>query len=137
MTTRQFTIVLLFSIVSCRQTLPERHYKSTDETTGGFNDFSLDLNSNKKLTLTIRTSIVVEENEAGTVWERPTKIVAGNWDRKNENIICSFNEPKSSIDSIFLNTDWRDIIDKSIVTFSQNADTAFIYGIPCTLVDKK
>jgi hypothetical protein len=114
--------------------LQSRHYKSSDETTGGFNEFSLDLNSNKKLLLTITTSKAGEQNEAGSVWENKTQSITGTWNTDNEKIICSFDKPKSSIDSIFIDTDWKDAFTKKeLVTFSQKLDTAYIYGFPCQL----
>lgn len=132
----QLIIIIFFLFVSCKEDLSERHYKSTDEVTGGFNNFSLDLNSNGKLELTIEVSIQVKQSEAGEEWETNSKTVTGKWDIKNERIDYAFDEPKSSIDSIFVNTNFGNI-DKPLITFSQKLDTAYIYGIPCIKVDKK
>lgn len=133
----QLMIIIFLLFVSCKQDLLERHYKSQDEATGGFNIFSLDLYSNGKLELTIETSIVVEEKETGTVWETQSKKVMGKWDIQNEVLNCSLDEPKTSIDSIFINTDFSNFTNKSLLAFSQKSDTAYIYGIPCIKVDTK
>ena len=134
MTTRFIIIILL--LLACQLDLPERHYKSTDETTGGFNDFALDLLSDGTLRLTITTSIFIEEKETGTIWQTKSKTVTGNWDMKDERINYTIDEPKVSIDSIFRDSDFADFIQYPLLTFSPTLDTAYIYGISCLLTNK-
>ena len=129
-------VVLLFVACAYTQNLSERHYKSTDEATGGFYIFSLDLFYNGKLELTLEVSIQAKQSEEGEEWETSRKHVTGKWNRKDETITYSFDESKPSIDSIFINTDFSNI-NKPVITFSQKYDTAYVYGIPCVLVDNK
>jgi hypothetical protein len=133
---KSLLVIIFLFLVSCKQDLSERQYKSTDEVTGGFNNFSLALHSNGKLELTIKTSVAVEEKEAGTEWEPKTRTVTGKWNLKNEIINYSIDEPESSLDSIFVDTDFN-FSNKPIIAFSQKLDTAYIYGIPCIQVEKK
>lgn len=136
MNTRFVIMIIIFLLVSCKSDLKERHYKSSDEVTGGFNDFSLDLFSNGTLRLTIETSVVIEEKETGTIWETKPKIVTGRWYLIDKRFNYMFDESESSIDSIFINTDFIDFIKKPILNFSQALDTVYIYGIPCLLTNK-
>lgn len=129
--------IITFFLFFCTQDLPERHYKSIDEATGGFNKFLLDLFSNGKLELTVETSIVIEQNEAGTIWEKKQKKITGKWSLLNETIRYSLDRPKSSIDSVFLNTDFDYLLNNPIIRFSSKLDTAYIYGIPCVMFDEK
>jgi hypothetical protein len=130
-----FIIIGFTLFVSCKTDLPESHYKSTDEATGGFNDFSLDLFSDGTFSLMIETSVLIEEKGTGSVWETKPKKVKGTWKMKDEKINYSFEEPKSSIDSVFFNTDFYDFIKKPILSFSQKLDTAYVYGIPCAIIN--
>ena len=133
----KFIIIIISILVSCKSNLTEKHYKSTDEITGGFNNFSLDLFPSGTLRLTIETSFVIEENDTGIIWETKPKTVTGNWYLKDQKIIFSFDEPNTSIDSIFINTDFIDFINNPILEFSQEFDTAYIYGIPCLLIENQ
>ncbi len=127
------SIIIIFLLMSCQLDLTERHYKSTDETTGGFNNFSLDLFSDGKLRLTINTSIFIEEKETGAIWQTKSKTVTGSWDMKDERISYTIDELKASIDSIFIDSDFSNMIKYPLLTFSSALDTAYIYGIPCLL----
>jgi hypothetical protein len=125
-------VFILFFFVSCNPVLQERHYKSIGEATGGLYYFSLDLNSDKKLVLKLKVYTQVKQSEAGEEWESISKDVIGKWDIKDKNVIYTFDKLKSSIDSIFINTEFGNI-DKPILSFSQKLDTAFVYGIPCLI----
>ncbi len=128
-------IIILLLFTSCNTKIPSRYYRSPVEATGGFYNFSLELKSDRKLELSIEVSIQVTQSEEGEVWESNSKIITGKWVLNNKQINCSLDEPKSDIDSIFINTEFNNI-DKPVVVFSQNLDTAFIYGIPCLLTNK-
>ncbi len=128
---RLIVFILLFCI-SCKAGLLERHYKSIDEATGGLYYFSLDLNSDKKLVLTLKAYTQVKQSKAGEQWESICKDITGKWDIKDKTVIYSFDKLKSSIDSIFILTEFGNI-EKPILSFSQKLDTAYIYGIPCII----
>ena len=51
---RSLMIILMF-FVSCKSIISERHYNSSDEVTGGFNNFTLDLHADGTLILKIET----------------------------------------------------------------------------------
>jgi len=132
-------LIILFalSIISCKETLKERHYKSMDVATGGFTDYSLDLNTNGSLLLSLTFSKIIDEDSTQFVENLPTKSVTGKWILKNNEIMCKFNDSKSVLDSIFFDIETRkENTKKQIVTFSKKLDTAFIYEIPCILIDK-
>lgn len=133
---RTTIIILILFLFSCGQSLPTRHYKSLDNVTGGFNDFSLDLFSDGKLALIIKTSKAVHETDSGTTWEIITKTVNGTWNINNKKINYSLDKPESSVDSVFINTGFNEFMSRPILIFSQKQDTAFIYGLPCILTNK-
>lgn len=123
--------LILISLFSCKQKSPSRHYESPNEFTGGFCNFSLDLNSNGRLFLRIEA---VETPDSGLTFFNQVKNVTGKWIIKNSSIDCIFNDTRSSIDSFFIKTDYKDqFIESKILAFSQKFDTAFIFGIPCIL----
>jgi hypothetical protein len=129
-------LVILFFLISlftCKQKSSGIHYESLDDFTGGFCNFSLDLNSNGRLFLRIEAA---ETPDSGLTFFYPVKNVTGKWKTKNSSIDCTFDDTRSSIDSFFIKTDYKDqFFDSKIVTFSQKLDTAFIFGIPCVLVN--
>ncbi len=125
-------IIILILCFSCKPVLKERHYESRDESTGGLYYFSLDLKSNKKLILKLKAYTQVKQSESGEEWESISKHVTGKWEIKNMKVMYTLDESKSSIDSIFYNTEFGNI-DKPILSFSAQFDTAFIYGIPCSI----
>jgi hypothetical protein len=134
---KQLLFLIAFSyLFSCVQK-GERFYKSDDEVTGGFYNFSLYLLSDNKLFLTIEVSKAVSENEAGGVFDIKKKEVTGKWNVKNEVINYTLDESKSSIDSVFLDTDFDYLVNNSIIRFSSKSDTAYIYGIPCVMIEEK
>jgi hypothetical protein len=128
---RATTIILVLFLFSCGHRLTEQHYKSTDNLTGGFNDFSLDLYSDGKLVLTVTTSVNTQESYSGVIRETFTKKVNGKWSIKNNRINYVLYTPKSSVDSIFLNSDFNELMSRQLIEFNQNRDTVWIYGIPC------
>jgi hypothetical protein len=131
---RKFILILtIFIFLSCNHRFPSRDYASLDKFTGGFNDFSLHLDSNGSLKLTLSTSILENENDSGSTWSSRTKIVLGRWELKNSKIEFSFKKSKAEIDSTFINTDWEYLKLKSTLIFSNNLDTAYVYGVPCIL----
>ena len=77
---------------------------------------------------------VVEETDAGTVWQPNKKTLSGKWFKDKKSIKCVFDKPNPYIDSLFFDTGFINI-NKPILTFSPNIDTAFIYGIPCVITD--
>lgn len=127
----KYLIIILLFFTACNQNLSERYYKSSDEVTGGFNDFSLFLHSDGKLILTIKTAIAEAQQETGTQWAIKTKTVEGEWQIKNNIINYSIVHPLST-DSIFTNLNLN-FANKPILSFSPKLDTAYVYGIPCAL----
>lgn len=131
-------ILVFFLFVNCNQALTEKHYKSDENVTGGFNNFFLDLESNGNLILTIETFTSGKGNLAGASFEPKTKKVTGEWNEKKGIINYTLNETRFSIDSIFMNTDYSELIRRPVLSFSAKSDTAFVYGIPCILqLEKK
>ncbi len=126
-------ILILFSLLSCLHNIPPRHYKSFDQATGGFNDFSLDLNPNGELKLSIETSLPIDQNDQGTTYEKRLIVITGKWQMKNERVDYSLDQPKSFLDSIFQKSEFKNLSKKPIVKFTEKLDTAYIYGIPCVL----
>ena len=125
-------------IFSCNNKFPERYYKSLDIATGGFNNFSLNLKSNGQFELYICSAKTITVTDSGNTVEMPTKTITGKWTIKNKIIDFKFDKPKSSIDNFFIDTDSKEIFkNKQLLIFSQRLDTAYIYGIPCILTDKK
>ena len=106
------------------------YYKSTDETTGGFNEFSLYLHSNGKFELSLKTMTSSENKEAETIWTPKEKSIKGKWDVKNNKIEYSLDVSPSVFDSLFIYSSF-DFKNKKVLSFSQSLDTAFIFGIPC------
>ena len=125
-------MIFLFLLTFCHSEKPSRVYTSPVEATGGFFNFSLNLKPDGNLDLTIEISVQVKQSQSGEIWESHNESVKGIWILKNKSIQCSFNKSKSSIDSIFYNTEFGNL-DKPLLSFSQKLDTAFIYGIPCIL----
>ena len=116
---------------SCSGDLATRHFKSPEKFTGGFNNFELNLDKNGHLELFIETSIEKSQNNAGTVWELRQKKVNGSWTLKNNTIKCEFDEAKTSIDSVFMNSAFTLLTKEELIRFNKKRDTVFIYGIPC------
>jgi len=106
------------------------YYKNTDETTGGFNEFSLYLHSTGKLELSLKTMTSFENEEAETTWTSKEKSIKGKWETKNDKIEYSLDVSSSVFDSLFIYSAF-DFKNKRVLYFSQNLDTAFIFGIPC------
>jgi hypothetical protein len=129
-------ILLLLLLTSCHETIKPRHYKSLDEFTGGFNTFELYLKENGELELIINTSKSVESDQPGDTWSVSSKNVNGKWIYQNGRIACDFFTNKSSIDSVFDNSDFSELKQKDLLSFSKNMDTAYIYGVPC-IFEKK
>jgi hypothetical protein len=124
--------VLLFS---CNTGLKPRNYKSLDLFTGGYNQFELHLKSDAKFEMILQTSRSIPSESPGDTWTEMSKTENGTWSIRNNKIDCRFMNKKSSIDSLFDNSDFKDFKEKDLLSFSINLDTAFIYGIPC-LIEK-
>jgi len=136
---RSLSIIILLSlIVSCGQKLPSKLYKTTDEMTGGFNSFVLDLRPNGKLEMQLLTSKTLSVTENGNIVETPKLIINGNWTLKDKKIIFKINSSRQSIDSFIVNSDFANTFkDKQFLLLSNNQDTAYIFGIPALLTDRK
>ena len=131
---KKFILTLnIFILVACNHRLPNLEYVSSDIYTGGFNDFILQMESSGLLKLTVSTSLVDSNNEKGNSWNKRTRIERGRWNLINGRIDFAFKNAKSGIDSIFIGTDWSEYMNKPILIFSKDLDTAYIYGIPCIL----
>lgn len=128
--------VLLFItivIVSCKHYLPNFTYVSSDNVTGGFNEFILKLDSLGFVELSINSSELAGETDAGSIWNGRQFTANGWWYLDKNKIRIQFQKSKNSIDSIFKGTEWEHLIDKPLIEFSENNDTAYIYGFPCLL----
>lgn len=128
--------ILILLLSSCKTALTSMHFGSLDEYTGGFKDYSLDLDSNGKLLLTVIVFLPDTINEKGTEWVSNSKIFTGKWWIKNKHIRLTINEPKDTNDLIFNNPDYDFLKKKPTIQFSNTQDTAYIYGIPCILIKK-
>jgi uncharacterized protein YegP (UPF0339 family) len=115
--------------------LKTRSYKSLDLFTGGFNQFELYLKSDGKFEMILQTSRSIVSDSNGDTWTEISKNEKGTWSIRKNKISCTFINNKSSIDSLFENSDFRDFQEKDLLKFSLDLDTAYIYGIPCLLED--
>lgn len=122
-------------LFSCTSKMPSRIYKSSDEVTGGFYNFSLNLKGNGLLELDIKTSKQTKQSQAGVEWESNENMLSGRWFKDNKTIKYVLDKPNSFIDSIFLDTDFNfNSSKRPVISFSSKIDTAFIYGIPCAII---
>ncbi len=122
-------------MVSCGPQLTERLYESKDETTGGFNKYSLDLKSNGKLALKLESSKTITLTDSTSQIENLRKTVLGKWSVGNNVINYSLNDSISSIDSFWVKTDFASNIGiHNCISFTSKLDTAIIYGIPCSMI---
>jgi hypothetical protein len=129
--------IILLLVTSCKSNSPTRFYKSSDEVTGGFYDFSLELNSNGTLKLDIRVSTTTKQSFSGVEWQSNSSTITGKWFIDGKTIKYILDKPESSIDSIFLATDFNFKNGRnSLITFSPKFDTAYIYGVPCVTAVK-
>jgi hypothetical protein len=126
-------VLLLFLLTSCHETIKPRHYKSLDEFTGGFNTFELFLKENGELELIVNTSKSAESDQSGEIWSVSTKTFQGKWIYKSGRIAYDIFTNKSSIDSVFENSDFSELKQSELLSFSKNMDTAYIYGVPCII----
>ncbi|MCK6612472.1 MAG: hypothetical protein L6Q78_15705 [Bacteroidia bacterium] len=129
------TLIAILFFTSCTQN-EGRFYKSTDEVTGGFADFSLTLQPNNELELNIELASQVDENEAGSVVINKKKNVKGKWTLENDIFSYNLDESKASIDSFFQNTAYDYLIKSPPIQIFWKTDTAYIYGIPCKRISK-
>ena len=123
--------LLCIILLSCNNRLDSRQYKSLDEYTGGFNNFKLNLDKTGAFELYIETSRSLPSETDGDTWTASTKTVSGEWQIDRGKIICRFHDSKSSIDSVFDDSDFVDFKQKDLLYFSRDLDTAYIYEIPC------
>ena len=75
-----------------------------------------------------------DQNNSCVEWESYDFTITGKWSMKGNSVRSVFDKPKASIDSIFALAKLN-ISNKPIIEFSSQMDTAFIYGIPCLLLD--
>jgi hypothetical protein len=130
-------VIILLLFTSCKSNFPARFYKSSDEVTGGFYDFSLDLKSNGTLKLDIKVSTHVKQSVSGIEWQSNSSTITGKWFIDRKTIKYILDKPETYIDSIFLTTDFNfKNGGKSLITFSSKFDTAYIYGVPCVTAEK-
>ncbi|MEO0156976.1 MAG: hypothetical protein ABIL07_07670 [candidate division WOR-3 bacterium] len=133
-------VIILLLSTSCKSNFPGRFYKSSDEVTGGFYCFSLDLKSDRTFKLNVEVTKQVKQSESGVEWESSNSIIiTGKWFFHRKMIKCIFDKQESYIDSIFLTTDFNIISAKKrpIISFSSKFDTAYIFGIPCLANENK
>src|ERR1700741_1699441 len=108
MMTRQIFPILIIILTSCNK-LKEKHYKTSDLTTGGFMDVQLDLNADNSLKLMRINQRVVSENEAGASYEPDTLLVAGIWSVSKDKIRCEINESEEFIGKAFFKSEFKTI----------------------------
>ena len=125
-------IIILSFFISCNSNLSTRLYNSSEDVTGGFYDFSLELKKDGELKLNIRTFNQVSQSDTGEVWQSNNKTLSGKWFKDKKSIKYIFDKPKPYIYSLFFNNGFINV-NESVLIFSPNIDTAFIYGIPCAL----
>jgi len=130
---RILEILLILLFLGCIHK-PNREYRSLDLYTGGLNDFSLILESKGSLKLIIKTSRPEKDDTSGTYYTTSSVTVFGKWNIENNKINFSFEKPKKEIDKIFVNTAFDRFIQKDILIFSKDMDTAYVYGIPCPII---
>ena len=127
-------IIIIFLLTSCKR-LTEKHFKSSDLTTGGFTDIRLDLNADKTLSLIKIDQKVISQNDAGSIYIPDTTVfVFGNWTSSNDKIYCKIIETPNFIMDAFLKSTFKTkgiSLDNNQISFLLSTDTIFIYGQPC------
>ena len=126
--------LICITLLSCNNKLESRQYKSLDEYTGGFNNFELNLKETGKFELYIETSRSIPTENNGDTWASITKTAYGDWRMVRSKIAYDFYDLKSSIDSVFDDSDFIQFKQKKLLYFSTDLDTAYIYEIPCLRV---
>lgn len=129
-----FVFLLCFTTYCKNST--EKHYKNSDETSGGFIDVQLDLNADRTINLLRVDQNVVSENEAGTSYEPETLSVAGTWDLDGDKIYCDIKESEEFVSNAFFKSDFKtkDLMQNyNQIVFPVTTDTIYIYGQPCIL----
>jgi hypothetical protein len=129
-------ILWVLVLFSCNHKPFDRDYQSIDLNTGGFNNFSLHLDSKGILKLVLTTSTPDKEDNDGSTWSSKSQIIYGKWNLNDEKIEFSLEKSKSEIDKLFNGTDWKELAKYPVLTFSHSSDTAYIYSIPCVLTKK-
>lgn len=120
-------------MTSCNR-LTEKHYKTTDLTTGGFTDIQFDLNADNTLNLIKISQKVISQNDTGTVYEPDTVSVGGTWTVFNNNIRCEIKESEEFIGEAFFKSSFKTkgiMQNYNEIIFPVTIDTIFIYGQPC------
>lgn len=128
------TFVLLSLLISNCIQLTERHFKNSDQTSGGFLDVKLDLNPDKTLRLTRTEQKVVNENEAGTGYEAVTTSTFGTWTESNNRLLCNFKESEDFVKDAFFKSGFKTngiFQNQNQIILPTSADTIYIYGQPC------
>lgn len=127
--------LLLFSVACCRREVgvAERHYESDENITGGFVKFDLRLQSNGEALLKVLTysSTVVDDSVQLLI---PDSLqVTGKWAQSGKQPTLVWHH---GIEKAFalVRSEEDSLLKKRPVAFSQHLDTAFIFGIPATLV---
>jgi len=129
-------LIIVVSFISCQEKHDPRKYESLDEFTGGYNMFELTLKKNGEFEMLIQTSRSIESEENGDTWAVIESVEKGTWHYRNKKIKLNFINTKSSIDKVFENSDFENFKENELINFSENLDTAYIYGIPCILEKK-
>ena len=129
-----FFPLIIFLLTSCNG-LTEKHFLTSDNTTGGFLDISLDLNKDNTLVLLKIDQKVVSHNDAGSTYIPDTTVlVSGKWTSSKGKIYCEINETQKFVTDAFLKSNFKtkDInINDNKISFPLSADTLYIYGQPC------
>ena len=112
-------------------------FHSSDYYTGGFSSVTFKLEKEGTSILIDSISVLINENEAGGIYEWTSDTIAtGDWYLKNGKIYCRFNRNNGFIEDTFLK-DGKGIYEKiknefgENITFSEQIDTIYIKGIPC------
>ncbi|MBC7382124.1 MAG: hypothetical protein H7296_03915 [Bacteroidia bacterium] len=128
------TVIIVFLFLTSCAKMTEKHYKSSDATTGGFMDVQLDLNTDKALLLICINQKEVSENDAGTTYKPDTLYVKGTWKISGDKICCEINESEEFIGDAFFKSNFqtKEISQKHHqIYFPISTDTIFIFGQPC------
>jgi len=118
-------------VFSCKSGVTERRYFSPDSITGGFSDFSLNLNSDNRSFLVFGVANSVGETESGGLYEWQIDTVAeGNWTIIDNMFSIDFNAESDFIETVFSNNE-SIIINGQTIMFDIRTDTLVIKNIPC------
>ena len=127
-------LFVLIYLIACNK-LTEKHYRTTDSSTGGFIDIRFDLNADKSINLIRVDQKLITVTETGNIYEPDSVFsIKGRWSIYKNNIRCEIRGSEKFIDSAFFRSEFKTkelVQNNNEIVFPITTDTLFIYGLPC------